>query len=117
MRDELDDMDRLRHIRAACEKIMAHDDGSDFEAFAADDFRVDGFVRNLMIIGEAATQLTPVTRAAVPGVPWDQVRKMRNLLVHGYFVTNTRIVFATVRNDVPDLLDAVTLALRALEAD
>ena len=39
-------------------------------------------VRAIEIIGEAASRISPKTRAAAPGVPWARIVAMRNRLVH-----------------------------------
>jgi uncharacterized protein with HEPN domain len=41
-------------------------------------------VRALEIIGEAANQITPETRARLPSVAWKQMVGMRNRIIHDY---------------------------------
>ena len=114
---DLDDNDRLRHIRDAIRKIQRHFDAEDADTFARDAFAVDGHVRNLLIVGEAAYKLTETGRAAVPGVPWSQIARMRHRLVHDYFDVDVELVFVTIRDDLPPLLEAVERTLSAREAD
>jgi hypothetical protein len=40
---------------------------------------------NLYIIAEAASKLSMPTRDRFTGIPWDEVRGLRNRLAHGYF--------------------------------
>lgn len=40
-----------------------------------------------------------------PEVPWRSMRNMRNRLAHGYFDINLDIVWDTVKNWLPSLLE------------
>lgn len=61
-------------------------------------------VRAAEIVGEAASKVSADARAEMPGVPWASVTAMRNRLVHAYFDINVDILWATVTEDLPDLL-------------
>ncbi len=50
--------DRLRHILEAVERIERHLNGYSKQAFDADEKTQDAVVRQMEIIGEAATNLT-----------------------------------------------------------
>lgn len=68
-------------------------------------------VRLLEIIGEAASQVSPATRTAFPGVPWRQIVGMRNILIHGYADLNLDFVWETIRTDLPRLHEILVKAL------
>lgn len=61
----------------------------------------------LEIIGEAATRVTDATQKRNPAIPWAQVIGMRNRLIHGYDVIDLDILWQTVVEDVPSLLNAL----------
>jgi len=42
-----------------------------------------------------------------PEIPWQDVKDFRNLLAHEYFGVDLEIVWNTVHDDLPTLLDAV----------
>jgi uncharacterized protein with HEPN domain len=69
-------------------------------------------VRAIEIIGEAASEVSPETRAATPQVPWRDIVSMRNRLIHGYSTIDPEVVWRTVTEDIP----AVVPLLRALIA-
>jgi uncharacterized protein with HEPN domain len=50
--------------------------------FARDRKTIDAVVRNLEIIGEAATYFSEEFRSAHPGLPWRGMKDMRNRLIH-----------------------------------
>ncbi len=56
------------------------------------------------IVGEAASRVGAETREAHPSFPWREIVGMRNRLVHAYFEIDLRLVWDTVRNDLPPLI-------------
>ena len=61
----------------------------------------------LQTIGEAAGKTSDETLAAIPGVPWAQVRGMRNRIVHGYFGIDPDTIWRTAVEEVSVLAQAV----------
>ena len=56
------------------------------------------------IIGEAASQIDPAMRGAMPSIPWKHAIRMRNRLIHGYRTVLARVVYETIRDDFPPLI-------------
>ena len=65
------------------------------------------------VIGEAATHVTPATRARLSEVPWRSIRGMRNLIAHAYYAVNLDTLWGTANNDVGPLVEALERALSA----
>lgn len=42
-----------------------------------------------------------------PEIPWKAVKGMRDHIAHGYFDINTDLVWDVVKNDLPELRDAI----------
>jgi uncharacterized protein with HEPN domain len=61
-------------------------------------------VKDVEIIGEAASRTTPATQAAHPEIPWAQIIAMRNRLIHAYFDVDLQVVWDTVTYDLPQLV-------------
>ena len=57
------------------------------------------------VIGEAARSLTPEFRREHPELAWNSMVGMRDRLIHGYFDVNLDILWETVTNDLPPLID------------
>lgn len=58
------------------------------------------------MIGEAAIKLhkaAPDFAGMHPGIPWKDMRTMRNKLIHDYFDVDLEIVWSTVQQDLPEL--------------
>jgi uncharacterized protein with HEPN domain len=97
------DLDRLKHIIDAIEKIDRYLKGLDLDKFVVDDIKIDAVVRNLEIIGEAAVSLTRDLKARYPDVEWRYATAARNRLIHGYFDVDPEIVWDTAQNNLPKL--------------
>ncbi len=68
-------------------------------------------VRELEIIGEAASQVSPGQRSALTEIPWAQIIGMRNRLAHAYFSVDLDRIWDTVTDDLPPLVAAPERAL------
>lgn len=86
------------------EKVLAYTGGLDQTAFVASGLNYDATLRNLELIGEAATHIPEVVRQANPRIPWRQVIATRNRLIHGYLGIDNDTLWSIVQDDVPDLL-------------
>ena len=62
-------------------------------------------VRLLEIIGEAARGVTQAFQDANPDVSWHKMAGMRNRLIHAYFDVNLDMVWQTVTQDLPPLIE------------
>ena len=60
-------------------------------------------MKNVEIVGEAAYMLTKEFKASHPEIPWKQVEGMRHVLVHGYSQVLPRILWATAKENIPEI--------------
>jgi uncharacterized protein with HEPN domain len=65
----------------------------------------DATLRNLELIGEAATHIPQMIRDAHPTIPWRKIIATRNRLIHGYLGIDDDTIWSIIRTDVPLLLD------------
>ncbi len=95
---------RIDDILEACRRIVEYVSGMDEQTFADDQRTVDAVVRNLAVIGEAAKHLPEDFITMNPGVPWAEMRGIRNVVVHEYFGISIPIIWKTVQDDIPPLI-------------
>jgi uncharacterized protein with HEPN domain len=69
---------------------------------------------NLIVIGEAAAQLSEETRGAAEEIPWTKVVGLRNLIAHEYFRVDLDVIQSILAEQLDQLEDA---ARRLLDAD
>ena len=62
-------------------------------------------VQLIEIVGEAASRVSQDQQSQLLGIPWRSVIGMRNRMVHAYFDVDLDIVWKTVTEDLPPLID------------
>lgn len=93
----------LSHILESIENIEEYSNGLDFESFSNDKKTISAVVRELEIIGEASNNLSDGFKNNHPDFPWRNAIDMRNVLAHEYFGVNKKVVWDTVKNNLPNL--------------
>lgn len=94
-----------------CGKVDAYTKGLDRASFAADPMRYDATLRNLELIGEAATHVPAEVRAEATDVPWRLVIAVRNRLIHGYLGIDDDTLWSTIQDDLAPLRNGLTKLL------
>ena len=61
-------------------------------------------LRNLELIGEAATHVPEEVRKAHPEIPWRLIIATRNRLVHAYLGIDDDTIWSIIQDDIPTLL-------------
>ncbi len=67
------------------------------------------------IIGEAAANVTTTTQAKYHEIEWTVIIGMRNRLIHAYFDINYHIVWQTVKENLPPLIEQLQSILKNKE--
>ena len=97
-----------------CDRVLDYTRGVDPVGFAADRMRYDATLRNLELLGEAATHVGQEVRDRAPGLPWRQVIATRNRLIHAYLGIDDDIIWSIVTDDVPALRRGLAALLAAI---
>ena len=103
----------LEDIQTSCAKIERYVQGMDREEFIADEVVFDAVIRNLIIIGEAARQVSEETKSRYSDVAWRKIVGLRNIVTHVYFGIDEDIIWDLVQHYVPDLRMRVARILEA----
>ena len=85
-------------------KVIAYTDGLDQEGFVASGLNYDATMRNLELIGEAATNIPDEIRQKYSHIPWRMMVATRNKLIHGYLGIDNDTLWSIIQGDVPTLL-------------
>lgn len=78
-----------------------------FENFCNDRKTYSAVIRELEIIGEAVNKLPNDLKDKYQNIVWRDIKDFRNLLIHEYFGVDLEIVWNTVKEDLPDLLNVI----------
>lgn len=112
--------DYLEHIAAAIERAIRYIGSLEsLTALEQDEQIQDAVVRTLTVIGEAAVRIqkaAPEFVAAHPELPWSPMRGIRNKVVHDYFDVAWDVVWDTVKQDLPPLLEQVKSLLNSTDS-
>ena len=85
-------------------KCLAYTDGLDQQQFVRSEVTYDATLRNLELLGEAATRVPDDIRAAHPDVPWRMIIATRNRLIHGYLGIDNDTIWSIIQDHPPGLI-------------
>ena len=98
---------RVHDILTAISSIHSYTEGMDFSSFKSDRRTVDAVIRNLIVIGEAASHMPEEICQSYSEIPWYEMRGMRNFVVHEYFTVSDKILWDTIRIDLKELPESL----------
>ena len=114
MKEKREFRDYLSDIFDTIEKIEGFAQDTSFEAFTEDEMRVFAVVRALEIIGEATKNVPMDLKENYPSVPWKEMARTRDKLIHFYFGVNLNVVWKTIIKDLPPLKEQIAEIQRDL---
>jgi uncharacterized protein with HEPN domain len=94
----IDDMIRF------ADNVLAYTSGMDQDKFVSSSLNYDAKLRNLELIGEAATNIPDDVREKNSSIPWRMIIATRNRLIHGYLGIDDDTLWSIITDDVPELL-------------
>ena len=89
------------------ENILIYCEGFDQTKFEATGLNFDATIRNLELIGEAASHIPAEIREIYETIPWRKIIATRNRLIHGYLGIDNDTLWSIIQDDIPALLDAL----------
>jgi uncharacterized protein with HEPN domain len=98
---------RVLHMIEAARKAIEFCHGRSREDLDSDELLRLALTKLVEIVGEAAKQVGEESRNRYPRVRWAEAARMRDRLVHHYFDINVDVLWATVTQDLPALLEAL----------
>ena len=100
-----------------CERVLDYTAGLDRASFVASAMTYDAVLRNLELIGEAATHVPEAVREAHPEIPWRAIVGARNRLAHSYLLIDDEIIWTMIEDAVPSLLPTLRALLETSGED
>ena len=102
----------LEDIRDAAAFIQEGVRGKTLDDYRADRILRQAIERNFEIIGEAMKRLAQHDAASAARIgEYRQIIAFRNILIHGYDLVDHRLVWSTIEQQVPALLNDVAALL------
>ena len=94
-----------------CGRVLSYTEGLDQQTFLADGRTYDATLRNLELVGEAATHVPSDVRKAHPEVPWHAVMGTRNRLAHAYLHISDDVIWSIIQGAIPELVPSLRTVL------
>jgi uncharacterized protein with HEPN domain len=98
-------------------RIAGYTAGMGREEFLSDRKNIDAVVRNLEVVGEAASRHTDAALKRRGDIEWPLIVGLHNRIVHEYFGVDSEIVWEIISHDLPALTGALTSFLAKLPGD
>ena len=98
---------QFTRMQEAAQQAMFYIEGMDEATFLADRRTQDATMMQIIVIGEAVTNLWKRDRkflARYPDIPWAGIAAMRHLTAHHYAKVHIPSLWVTLSDSVPDLL-------------
>jgi uncharacterized protein with HEPN domain len=106
---------RLQHMLDAAEEALSFVRGKTRADLQSNRMLVLSLVKEIEVVGEAASRVSEEFRADHPQIPWQEIIGMRNRLIHAYFDVDLDVLWSTVTKNLPKLsaeLETILSALR-----
>ena len=94
----------LQDMLEAARRILTYTEGLDFEGFKSDFKTQDAILRNLEVLGEAAKGIPQEVTEKHPNLPWREMARTRDRLIHHYFGVNLDVVWGIVEMELPSVI-------------
>ena len=105
----------LNDILQSINKINEYTQNMRYDEFINDEKTKDAVVRNLEIIGEATKNIPDEIKKKYPEVNWKSVAGMRDKLIHEYFGVDPKIVWETIKSDLPEIEPKIKYILKEVK--
>lgn len=101
----------LLDIKESIQRIQDYIGEMNYDEFLQDIKTQDAVVRNLETLGEAAKNLSGEFKRKHKDVDWKKIAGMRDKIIHYYFGVNWDIVWAVIRDKIPELKEKIEIIL------
>ena len=108
------DEQRIDHMLNALEALVRNSQGVNREMLYTEDNVAKVLMYDLIVLGEAANNISEAFSKAHPEIEWADVAGLRHKLVHDYAGVNFDILWNVVSKDIPALLPKIKAIHNAL---
>ena len=93
----------IEHILESIKDIESYSQSISKNKFFGDKKSQDAIVRRIEIIGEAVKNLPIEFTNKYPFIPWSEIARTRDKMIHHYFGVDLDAVWDIVKEDLPEL--------------
>ena len=85
-------------------QILTFTQNMDKQEFINDEKTQSSVLYQLVIMGEAVNRLSEQFKNQYPQIPFNEIRGMRNRVVHEYKEVDCDIIWEAIQKDIPELI-------------
>ena len=89
--------------------IATHMRNVNIEELGKNEILQDSMLFRMIQISENAKKLTEEYKMEHAGIPWKAIYGLRNRIVHDYGNVDLEVVYETLKNDIPELLEMISM--------
>ncbi len=97
----------VKDILDCIDKIQEFIGDMDYKQFKDNDLVNSAVIRKLEIIGEASKNIPDFIREKYPEIPWKDMARMRDKIIHFYFGVDYEIVWKVIKERLPELKEKI----------
>ena len=97
----------LHDMLEAARLIHGYMAGVSFEQFWRNGEKRDAVALRISVLGQSAHKVDKATEATLPGIPFKNIRGMRNHIAHDYGAVDFKIVWAVTQEEIAPLIAAL----------
>lgn len=105
----------LKDIISAIDSIEKFVEGMSFDDLLSDDKTSSAVIRKFEVIGEATKHIPDRLRDIHHDVPWKRMAGMRDRLIHGYFGIDFKLLWDTIKIEIPQLKTKLQEILKGIK--
>jgi uncharacterized protein with HEPN domain len=105
----------LKDILDAINKIENFVGTMSFDEFMKDEKTKSAVVREIEVIGEATKNIPESIRIKSKDLPWKDMARMRDKIIHSYFGIYYETVWKVIKDRLPEIKPLISKLLKELE--
>lgn len=95
----------IQKLRKDLDFIARHMQNVDLEELSANEILLDSMLFRMIQISENAKRLSDEYKKLHSDIPWNALYGLRNRIVHDYGNVDLYVVYETLKNDIPGLIE------------
>ena len=103
-----DDSYYIQKIRKDLAFIVDHMRNVSIQELNANEVLLDSMLFRMIQLSENAKKLSGEYKRMYSNVPWSAIYGLRNRIVHDYGNVDLKVIYETLKNDIPELLELLS---------
>jgi len=106
----------LEKMTAYANELLSYVDGMEYDAFANDRKTISACAFIIGQMGELVAVTSEEAQSEHTEIPWRNIKGMRNRIIHDYEKVDYLVLWKTITESIPQLIETVQAILNKLPA-